>query len=112
MWQLKPRLFILLAELVDLLREQNSLTRELIQAQTRRPARTPITKTSLAPLPAPRTSTISLSAKDVTTPQTRRRGPVDQPIPMPTTAEALFDELEAQAQTGQTAQQKPTQPGP
>lgn len=47
------RFFQFLHELVDLLREQNSLLRELIQAQTRRPAQTPVSRATPILRPPP-----------------------------------------------------------
>lgn len=92
MWQLKPRLFTLLAELVDLLREHNSLLRESIQAVTKRPAQTQATRLSM-PLPRPlrQKPTRAFSAADVThrgdPPQ---RVQSDPPLPTPA-AETLID---------------------
>lgn len=53
MWRPRSLISTLLGSLVVLLREQNSLLRELIEAQTHRPARTPRSTASEADLPRP-----------------------------------------------------------
>lgn len=93
MWQLKPRLFTQLAELVDLLREQNSLLREWIEATTKRPARTPISRTGY-PLP-PRVAGRGLrpfTAADVSVSGTGRKIPQEPQLPIPTAPEPEIDE--------------------
>ncbi len=51
MWRGLTHLFTHLAEVSALLREQNSLLRELILATSHRPAQTPLTKHSQSPPP-------------------------------------------------------------
>lgn len=95
-WLDLPSLISRLSEVVGLLREQNALTRELIQAQTGRPARTPETLSvasrlaptrSAAPRQPPRTAadTCVMTAADyvrqeIEAEKASRRGP-GEPMP-------------------------------
>lgn len=51
MWRPRSRFYTLLEELLGLLREANSLQREMIEIQTKRPARTPRSRLAHSPLP-------------------------------------------------------------
>lgn len=72
-WRDLPSLLTHLSALASLLREQNALTRELIQIQTGRPART------LAPSPTERPKIVPRTATDtfVMTPERRAQSEIE-----------------------------------
>lgn len=83
-WSMKPRLFTLLEELVVVLREHNSLLREAIEAQTKRPARTPLTKTSIRLPPLARaTLQRQFGRADVTSTRDGHLRQTEKPAPAP-----------------------------
>jgi len=110
MWRGLTHLFSHLTELAALLREQNSLLRELLFAQMHRPAQTPLTKHSLTPPPPAARRKYTAADVTVVTPALREQQAIDVAVKQQMPWRDPMETLAAIEEQQQQSQPRPLTP--